>query len=89
MPTGCVDHPWGERVGEDSGKIVNESADRNRLVSQSTGRSLGDNGIADGTGGRHVNQGQEDEQDADCKIRLFTTDDAETSDDDEKDEHHC
>lgn len=56
------------RVLENSGKVVDKSADGNSLVTQSSRRCLGDDGITDRTDGDHVDEGRDDKQNTDGEL---------------------
>jgi len=61
VPGGGGQHSRRDRVTEDTRKVVDESSEDDRLGSKTTGTGLGDNGVADGPDGGHVDQGLDDE----------------------------
>lgn len=75
------------RVLENTSKIVDESANGNRLVAQASGRCLGDDGITDWADGDHVHESRNDQQNADSELRLSAARPAKATNGQETEEH--
>lgn len=87
VPLGSGKHSRRDRVGENTGQVVDDTSDDDRLGSKTTGASLGHNSVTDGSDGGHVDQGLEDEQGSDGPGGSGGILEPETSGDQEANEH--
>lgn len=77
----------GHGILEDAREVVDESADGNSLITQASGRCLSDDGIADGADGNHVDEGRDDQENANGKLRLSAARPTKTTDGNKAEEH--
>jgi hypothetical protein len=80
-------HARSNGIAEDSGEIVNESADDNRLVSQSSGWCLRNDWITGGSGGDHVDKRGDDQENPNRELNTLSLSETETTDCYEDEEH--
>lgn len=66
--TVCSDHPWSERIGEDTGEVVHESTNGDGLVPHLSGWRLGDNGVTSRTDRDHVDKRRDDQEDTNGEL---------------------
>jgi hypothetical protein len=87
VPSGGGQHSRSDRITEDTREVVDESSEHDRLGSKTTGTGLGDDGIADGSDGRHVDQGLDDEERSDGPGSALRVCKAQSTDGQEANKH--
>lgn len=86
-PTFGREHARSDGVGEDTGQVVGESANRNGFIPQSTGRRFRHNGVTSWADRGHVDEGLDDEEDTDAERCVLGVEDSENTSGDKADEH--
>lgn len=81
-------HARRKRITENTRQVVHESPDHNCLISQSPRRCFGNDGVADGSDGNHVDKSANDQEDADGQLCAFAAFcEAKTTNDHHTDKH--
>ena len=81
------DHARRHRVAKDTGEIVHETPNGNRLVPQPAGRRLCYDRIASRASSDHVDQRRDNEKDSNRQLSFLTLTPSQTTNRDKADEH--
>lgn len=82
-------HSGCDRVVKKACEVVYESTDADCLISQSSSRCFGNDGITDWTDGNHVDERRKHQQNTDCQGFAGAARKSKTTNDDQDDEHDC